>query len=52
MAWIRSDSCLKCGTPICAESPWFAITPPPTRYSCMCHQESAKYKIVTTTDTK
>ena len=52
MGWVQSGQCPRCGAPIYTESPWFAVTPPPTKYSCMCHTENAKYKIVTTTDTK
>lgn len=52
MAWIQSGSCPKCGAPIYTESPWWGVTPAPTRYSCMCHRETMQYEIVTTTDTK
>lgn len=52
MGWVLSGQCPRCGAPIYIESPWFAVTPPPIRYSCTCHAESVKYEIVTTTDTK
>ena len=30
-------NCPKCGVPIYAESPWFAVVPPPSRPSCNCN---------------
>ena len=52
MGWVQSGSCPKCGAPIYIETPWWGITPAPTRYSCMCHRETQQYEVVTTTDTK
>lgn len=36
MPWTIVGSCPKCGAPIYAESPWWGVTPPPSRYSCNC----------------
>ena len=52
MSWVETGHCPKCGAPIYTESPWFAITPPPTRYTCQCHKETMQYEIVTTTGTE
>ena len=36
MSQIQTGSCPKCGAPIYAETPWWAITPPPPIYTCNC----------------
>lgn len=51
MGWVQTGSCPKCGAPIYTESPWMAVTPPPIRYTCMCHQETMQYEIKTTAGT-
>ncbi len=63
MSFVSVGHCAKCGAPIYAESPWWAITSPPSRYSCNCFAllatgivttgsaGGATHKIITTTST-
>lgn len=37
MSYAIVGHCPKCGSPVYAESPWWGVTPPPSRPSCSCN---------------
>jgi len=47
MSYATVGHCPKCGAPIYAESPWWGVTPPPSRHSCTCVPQQ-QYVITTT----
>ena len=48
MSYAQVSTCPKCGAPIYAESPWWGINPPPSKYSCACYSGLAQYHVITT----
>lgn len=42
-------SCPQCGAPIYVPTAWWATTPPPNEYTCICYSRSAGVTFTTNT---
>jgi hypothetical protein len=49
VSYATVGNCPKCGAPVYAESPWWGVTPPPSRPSCACNPQAVP-RIITSSN--